>query len=178
MGHHQPRAVLDRRYSSEHAAPTPWSEAQGTLEAAKVYWLSTVRADGRPHVTSIAAVWLDGAVHFTTGEDEQKAKNLGHNPNVVVTIGSSELTGIDVVVEGQAVRVTDPSRLQRLADAYIPKYGDLFIHRVRDGTLYAEGAEGEVFAFEVKATKAFAFGKGESFSQTRWRFDGHPGDGD
>ena len=178
MGHHEPTADLDRRFSSEDAGPTPWSEAQGKLEAAKVYWLSTVRADGRPHVTPIAAVWLDDAVHFTTGEGEQKAKNLGHNPDVVVTTGSSDLAGVDVVVEGQAVRVTDPSRLQRLADAYIPKYGDLFIHRVRDGTLRAEGAEGEVLAFEVKATKAFAFGKGASFSQTRWRFGGYTSDGD
>jgi hypothetical protein len=36
----------------------------------------TVRPDGRPQVTPVVAVWLDGAVHFTTGPTERKAHNL------------------------------------------------------------------------------------------------------
>lgn len=35
-----------------------------------------MRADGRPHVTPLVAVWLDGAPHFSTGPAEQKAVNL------------------------------------------------------------------------------------------------------
>jgi len=66
--------------------------------------------------------------------------------------------------------VTDPARLQRLADAYPPKYGDLFMFVVRDGVLQGEGSEDGPLAYEVRATKAFAFGKGEVFSQTRYRF--------
>ena len=161
-----PTAELDSAFSSEGAVPTPWAEAREALDAAKVYWLSTVRPDGRPHVTPIAAVWLDGALHFTTGTTERKAKNLARNASCVVTTGTSALEGLDVVVEGEAVQVTDPARLQRLADAYIPKYGQLFVFTVRNGAL--PGA----FAYEVRPTKAFGFGKGEVFSQTRWRFHG------
>jgi len=70
---------LDARFSSEGAKPTAWPEARKHLEGAELYWLTTVRADGRPHVTPLIAVWLDGAMHFCTGASEQKAKNLEHN---------------------------------------------------------------------------------------------------
>ena len=49
------------------------------LERAELYWLTTVRADGRPHVTPLIAVTADGAVHFCTGLREQKARNLEHS---------------------------------------------------------------------------------------------------
>jgi len=112
----EPAAELDPQFSDPNATPTPWVEAREQLERAKAYWLSTVRPDGRPHVTTIAAVWVDGALHFTTGQTECKAKNLAHNANCVVTTGTSAFDGLDVVVEGEAVRVTDEARLQRLAD--------------------------------------------------------------
>jgi hypothetical protein len=41
---------------------------------------------------------------------------------------------------------------------------------VRDGAFYLEGGETEVLVYELAPTTAFGFGKGESFSQTRWRF--------
>src|SRR5439155_17155624 len=86
-------------------------------------WISTVRADGRPHVTPLVAVWLDGALHFCTGPTEQKARNLSGNPHVVVTTGcNSWEVGLDVMVEGAAVRVTDDATLRRLADAWATKW--------------------------------------------------------
>ena len=74
-----------------------------------------------------------------------------------------------VVVEGEVVLVTDEIRLQRLADAYISKYDDLFVFHVRDKALWIEGSEDPGLAFEVRPTKAFGFGKAP-YSQTRWRF--------
>jgi pyridoxamine 5'-phosphate oxidase-like protein len=165
----EPVAELDARFGDPGATPTSWSEARGLLDSAKVYWLSTVRPDGRPHVTPIAAVWVDGALHFTTGKAERKAKNLERNTQVVATTGSNLLEGLDVVVEGEAVPVTGEARLQRLADAYIAKYDDLFVFQVRDNALWIEGSEDPGLAFEVRPTKAFGFGK-TPYSQTRWRF--------
>jgi hypothetical protein len=170
MGDQEPTAELEPQFSSEGAKAPPWSELREQLQRAKAYWLATVRPDGRPHVTTIAAIWLDGALHFTTGAGERKAKNLERNTKVVVTTGTDAFEGVDVVVEGEAVRVTDEARLRRLAAAYLPKYGRLFVFEVRDGALRIEGSEDPALAFEVRATKAFAFGKGESFSQTRYRF--------
>ncbi len=58
MAGKQPVTELDARFSSNDATPTGWEEARGQLEDAQVYWLSTVRPDGRPHVTPLLAVWL------------------------------------------------------------------------------------------------------------------------
>jgi general stress protein 26 len=164
-----PIAELDQRFSDPNATPTAWAAARELLETSKAYWLSTVRPDGRPHVTTIAAVWVDGVLHFTTGQTERKAKNLEDNRQCAVTTGCNGLEGLDVVVEGEAVLVTDEARLQRLAAAYIAKYDDLFVFHVRERALWIEGSEDAGLAFEVRPTKAFGFGKGP-YSQTRWRF--------
>ena len=164
-----PAPELDPQFSSDGASPTPWAEARGRLQNAEVYWLSTVRPDGRPHVTPIASVWLDEALYFSTGQTERKAKNLAVNPHCVITTGCNVLEGLDLVIEGDAGRVTDGVRLQRLADEYAAKYDQLFRFAVRDGAFYGEGSEIEVLVYELAPTTAFGFGKG-TFSQTRWRF--------
>jgi general stress protein 26 len=169
MAEKEPVAEMEPQFSSDDATPTPWAEARERLATAKVYWLSTVRPDGRPHVTPIAAVWLDDALYFTTGHMERKAKNLAQNTHCVVTTGCNGLEGLDLVVEGDAVRVTDETRLQRLADEYVAKYDQLFRFTVRDGAFYLEGSEIEVLVYELASTTAFGFGK-STFSQTRWRF--------
>jgi general stress protein 26 len=165
----EPVAELEPQFSSDTATPTPWAEACEHLATAKVYWLSTVRPDGRPHVTPIAALWLDDALYFSTGQTERKAKNLALNSHCVITTGSHTLEGLDLVVEGDAVKVTDEAKLQRLADEYAAKYDQLFHFTVRDGAFYVEGSESEVLVYELAPTTAFGFGKG-TFSQTRWRF--------
>jgi general stress protein 26 len=165
----QPTGEVDARFSGEGAPPTSWDAAREQLESAEIYWITTVRRDGRPHVTPLIAVWHDDALHFCTGPDEQKARNLEGNTHCAVTTGCNAIgEGLDVVVEGDAVLVTDEARLQRLADAWKAKYGDDWHFDVRDGAFHHEA--GRALVFEVAATVVFAFGKGEPFSQTRWRF--------
>jgi Pyridoxamine 5'-phosphate oxidase len=124
--------------------------------------LAIDRASGRPHLTPIAAVWLDDAFYFSTGQTERKAKNLALNPHCVITTGCNVLEGLDLVVEGDAVRVKEETRLQRLADGYTAKYDQLFRSTVRDGAVYGgkEGSEIEVLMYELAPTMAFGFGKG------------------
>jgi general stress protein 26 len=168
-----PETTLDARYSSEDATAAAWEDARERLARAELYWISTVRPDGRPHVTPLIAVWADGALCFCTGEAERKARNLAANPHVVLTTGSNSMgDGLDLVVEGKAVNVTDEVRLRRLADAWVEKYGEEWRFDVRDGAFrHSQGDErGKVLVFEVVPTTAFGFGKGETFSQTRWRF--------
>lgn len=167
MATRRPAGELDPRYSSEGARPTPWAKARGQLTTAKCYWLSTVRPSARPHVATIAAIWMDDALHFTTGTEERKAKNLAKNSRCAITTGSAALRGLDVVVEGKAVRVSGAS-LRRLARAYRNKYRRRFRLQVRDEALYHQGDR--ILAFRLAPTKALGFGKGRMFSQTRWRF--------
>ncbi len=63
----KPVTEIDTRFSDPTAVATGWDETRRALEAAEIFWISTVRADGRPHVTPLVAVWLDGAIHFSTG---------------------------------------------------------------------------------------------------------------
>ncbi len=171
MAGKEPVAELQSQFSSSDATLRPWAEASERLEKAEVFWLSTVRPDGRPHVTPVLSVWLDGALYFCTGQDERKAKNLVRNPHCVLTPGCNALTeeGLDLVVEGEAVRVSDEARLQRVADAYESKYGSDWRFAVRDGAFHGD-AGNIALVHQVTPTTAFGFGKGKSFSQTRWRF--------
>src|SRR5262245_52002009 len=161
-----PTAKIDPRFSSPAATARSWSEAEELLDQAQIFWLSTVRPDGRPHVTPLIAVWWQGALYFCTGEEERKAKNLATNPSCILTAGSSAFDGLDVVVEGNAVIVHDEAKLQRVAERYLSKYGWHF--EVRDGAFYGDG--GRAPLYEVAPITAFGFAKQEPFSQTRWRF--------
>jgi hypothetical protein len=166
-----PEATLDPRFSSEHATPTDWSTARDQLHDAMTYQLTTVRVDGRPHQTTIAGVWVDEIFSFTTGSGEQKAHNLkAGNHHVIVTAGNSGWDGMDVVLEGEAVEVTDADRLGALVDAYRTKYDDWFGFRLVDGEFTARGGSSPGLVYDVRARRAFAFTKGDVFSQTRWRF--------
>ena len=163
-----PRTELDARFSEPGAKPTGWQETLRAIEQAEMFCISTVRTDGRPHVTPLVAVWLDDALHFSTGPDEQKALNLAANPRVVLTTGASDWQGgLDVVVEGTATRVTDAQQLDRLAAAWAQKWDGRWRYEVgQDGFRHAAGT---VLVFAVRPAKVLAFTKG-GFSQTRHRF--------
>lgn len=93
----QPTTELDARYSSalnprpgaEDVTPTEWAEAQRHLEAAEIFWVSTVRPDGRLHVTPVIAAWHRGVLYFSTGAEEQKARNLAHDGHCALTTGGT-----------------------------------------------------------------------------------------
>ena len=163
-----PTTQIDSRFSHPEAGPTPWSDAAQVLETAELYWLTTVRADGRPHVTPLIALAEAETVYFCTGLDEQKARNIEHSARVAITTGNNTWDqGLDVVVEGTAVRVTEREALQRLADAYEAKYGSAWHFDVGDGLFVTEGDEAAVF--RIEPDKVLAFAK-EPHAQTRYRF--------
>jgi general stress protein 26 len=162
--------ALDERFSEPGAEPTSWEETERALRDAQLFWISTVRHDGRPHVTPLVAVWHEGALHFSTGPQEQKALNLEINPQVALTTGCNDWRdGLDVVVEGEAERVTDADTLGELARAWGRKWdGSWRFEPVAAGFRHAEHG-GVAHVFAVRPTKVLAFGKG-GFSHTRHRF--------
>ena len=165
-----PRIAIDTRFSDRDTKATPWSETLSVLEAAQLFWITTVRADGRPHVTPLVAVWLDDALHFCTGETEQKAVNLRVNRQVVLTTGCNGWAdGLDVVVEGDAAAVADDAVLSHLAAAWSHKWDGRWKYAIRDGRFYDPGGEGYALVFAVAPSKVLAFGKG-TFTHTTYRF--------
>ena len=167
----EPVTELCGAFSSPGAAPVPWARGRDELRDAEIYWLSTVRPDGRPHVTPLLGVWLRGAFYFSTGAAERKAKNLATNANCVVTTGVNMLSGHDVVLEGSSAVVHDEGALNEVADTFEAKYGDHFT--APDGTWAGLGdaiRSGQTPVFRVAPVTAFGFAKSDPFSQTRWRF--------
>ena len=127
-----------------------------------------MRPDGRPHVTPLIAVLVDDVLYVTTGAQERKARNLEQNPRVVVTTGRNALReGLDVVVEGDAVRATDEALLHRVAAAFETKYGAEWHFDVRDGAFHHD--PGTALVFAVAPATVFGFAKGD-YAQTRYRF--------
>jgi len=160
---------IDKRFSDPEAEATPWAETVATLERAELYWLTTVRRDGRPHVTPLIGVVADETVHFCTGPDEQKARNLEQNDRVAITTGDNAwASGLDVVVEGRAVQITDDEALQRLADAWEAKYGSVWHFDVADG-MFRHSDGGGAAVFRIEASKVMAFAK-DPHGQTTYRF--------
>lgn len=125
------------------------------------------------------AIWVDDAFYFVTGTPARKRKNLAHNVHCVITVAS---LGLDVVVEGEARRVDEEARLQRIAEVYTSQGWQT---TVRNGVFYADfGAPSagpppyEVYA--VTPATVFALGRDEPYGATRFRFspltyEGQPG---
>lgn len=166
-----PVTTFDQEYSDPAATATSWEDTCKALETAELFWVSTVRADGRPHVTPVVAVWWDGAVWFSTGANEQKFANLSTNPHVVMTTGCNRWDGgLDVVVEGEAVQVTNDQVLARVAEEFRSRWDGRWQFTASGGCFRGSDGTGEAMVFSVRPAKVFAHAKGDPFGATRHRF--------
>ena len=102
--------------------PIPWSVALEALESGEAgasehptQFLATTRPDGRPHLAGVGAVWDDGKVYFVSGDGTRKSQNLARNADCSIAMS---FKGIDLVIEGTAVKVTDDATLHRVAKVY------------------------------------------------------------
>src|SRR3954451_11643218 len=98
----------------------PWSRAvqalgTGSLPPAVPCFLGTVRPDGRPHAAGVGVLVRDGDLYVTSGPATRKSRNLAANPACTLSL---RLDGIDLVLEGEARRVTDAETLERVAALY------------------------------------------------------------
>ena len=137
----------------------PWSWAEERLVASHDYWLASVWPDGRPHVMPVWAVWLDGALWFSSGGRSRKARNLLADPRCTIT--TDDATN-PVVVEGTAERVTDRAQLEAGLAAENAKYGTDYGEEL----IVAENPW-----FRVRPHWVFGLASDDfTGSPTRWRF--------
>jgi general stress protein 26 len=164
-------------YGDPSATAPAWEDVDQRLTDAQLYWLVTVRRDGRPHAVPVCGAWRDGAFYFCTGDAEQKMRNLEHDPHVVVTAGplgaGGWSNGKDIAVEGVATRVSDPSLLQELAEEWRTKYAGDWVFEARDGRFFEVGNQGAgggggAVVFRVPPDKVLVFG--DDHGQTTFRF--------
>ena len=78
--------------------------------------------------------------------------------------------GLDVVVEGDAVQVTDDAALAGAAAAFRPKWDGRWQFTARDGAFRGSEGEGEAMVFAVTPVRVFAHAKGDPFGATTHRF--------
>lgn len=149
----------------------PWSRALEILNAGfdGTCWLATTRPDGRPHVAGIGALWLDEKFYIVTGARTRKGRNLANNPSCVISVA---LKGLDLAVEGRAVKVTDDATLHRLAKRYADQGWPA---TVKDGAFtapYSAPSAGPPpwDLYVMTPTTAFGVATAEPHGATRWRF--------
>jgi hypothetical protein len=153
------------------AKPIPWSRALKQIDssAAGTYWLATTRPDGRPHIAGVGALWVDGKIYFVSGSGTRKSRNLEANPSCVVSVS---LTGIDLVLEGRAIRVTDRPTLLRLAKRYAAQGWPASVSGAAFTAEYSAPSAGPPpwNLYVVRPTTAFGVASADPPGATRWRF--------
>jgi hypothetical protein len=160
-------AVLPWSRPRDILAAPPRAETPGSDHRS---YLGTVRPDGRPHAAGIGPLWHDGDIYIVSGPGTRKSRNLAVNPACTISMG---LEGIDLILEGEASRVTDRPTLEKVAALY------------REGGWPAE-VEGDAFTAPYSAPSAgpppwylyrfifhtvFGVATAKPDGATRWRFD-------
>ncbi len=153
------------------SAITPWSKAVEQFSNSEKFWLATVDPDGYLHGVPLFSVWFEGCPYFTSNPDARKARDIAQNAHCVITIAGKTL---DLVIEGDAVKITDDETLKQVASVYKAKYGwPLTVENHAYYAPYSAPAAGKppYELYQVRPTKAFATGSSEPpYGATRWRF--------
>src|SRR5438552_8929763 len=159
------------------SAPLLWSRALKQLEAgtAASYWLATTKPDRRPHVAAVGAPWVDGKIYFTSSAKAGKGRNLSENPNCVLSV---TLKGLDLDLEGSAVRITDRPTLLRLAQRYAAQGWPASVSGEALTAKYSAPSAGPPpwNLYVVRPTTAFGVATAAPWGATRWRFEPRGGD--
>jgi nitroimidazol reductase NimA-like FMN-containing flavoprotein (pyridoxamine 5'-phosphate oxidase superfamily) len=97
----------------------PWSNVDRRLHSMREIWVATASPKGRPDATPVWFWWDGEAVYFTCAAVARKARNIAHEPEVVLVNGD----GSDpIIIKGPAERVTERDELDRVDRAYAEKY--------------------------------------------------------
>ncbi len=153
----------------------PWSRPRDLLTdppegSDPRYFLGTATPEGVPHAARVGAIWVDGELYFTSNLNTRKSRELAANPACTFSVS---LEGVDVVLEGRATRVTDPSTLERVAARYreigwpAEVVGDAYT------APYSAQSAGpppwHLYRFTFHT--AYGVATAEPYAATRWRFD-------
>ncbi|MEV8440606.1 pyridoxamine 5'-phosphate oxidase family protein [Actinosynnema sp. NPDC051121] len=161
---------LDRYGSAE----LPWSRARDVLAADSptadlTFFVATVRPDGRPHSAGVGAVWVAEALYFTSGPGTRKSRNLAADPACSISV---RLRGVDLVLEGEAHRVTDHDTLERVAAAYRTGGWPVSVQEDAFTAPYSAPSAGPApwHLYRLTLRSAVGVATAEPYGATRWTF--------
>jgi len=155
-------------------AELPWSRVReaigvGMGKPETPAFLGTVGVDGRPRSAGIGCVAHGDHVYFTSGPKTRKSRNLAANPACTLSI---RLPGVDLILEGEAHRTTDPGEIDQVTAIY--REGGWPSERDGDAVTAPYSAQSAgpapwyLYRFTVQAGVAVALV--EPHGATRWRF--------
>lgn len=169
----QPRETtnLDTLYGG---GPLTWETAERALATAlpkpeTAVFLGTVRPDGRPHSAGIGALFREGELYVVSGPGTRKSRNLAADARCTLSVRAP---GVDLVLEGDVRRITDPAVLEPVAAGF------------REGGWPAQVA-GDAFTapfsaqsagpppwwvYRITIGTAYGVATVEPFGATRWTF--------
>jgi hypothetical protein len=134
-------------------------------------WLATINPDGSPHVTGVGAIWVDGAFWFETGDATQKGKNLARDPRCTLSVAAHEF---DLVVDGEALKVTDPLTVAAMAARWAAGGWPARVDETGQALTaeYSAPSAGRPpwFVYRITPRAATAVATVEPGGATRWRF--------
>lgn len=96
-----------------------WSTVEEWLVVARNYWVSSVRAGGRPHAMPVWGLWIDGTFWFSTDPLSVKARNIARSSDVVVHLESGDEV---CILEGAARRIPGSELPGSFVSLYLEKY--------------------------------------------------------
>ena len=170
------RAPVETTNLDRYGFPAlPWSRPRDLLAAGPPrpdvpFFLGTVRPGGRPHAAGIGALWHEGDLYFTSGPGARKARNLAANPACTIAV---RLEGIDLVLEGEATRVTDRPTLEAVAALYREGGWPATVEGDALTAPYSAPSAGPApwHLYRFTFHTAFGVAGAEPYGATRWRFD-------
>jgi len=98
--------------------PARWRTIDARLGRELSIWISTVRHNGRPHLTPVWYVWLEDRIYVATGTDTQKFANLRGNQTVALALPDADSV---IILEGEA-HAADRKTSDKLAEYFYNKY--------------------------------------------------------
>ena len=136
------------------------------------FWMTSLNADGSPHVTSVGALFHRGSYWFQTADRTHKAKNIARDPRCTISVATK---GFDVMVAGLAERVTDPATVAEIAGLWAKSGWPVEPDDSGTGITAPFNAPtlgpSPWFVYEVKPLTATAVGTTEQMpGSMRWRF--------
>ena len=152
-------AVLDQQLPQ---APGTGGPDRHTL------WLTTINADGSPHVMPVGTIRYYGRYYFTSGPRTRKSRNLVRDARCVVSVATQHF---DLVIEGTAHRVTAADELHSLAAAFVE---DGWPAEVDGDALTAEYSAPSAgpppwHLYRVEPSTVFALGTSEPYGATKFQ---------
>jgi len=152
----------------------PWSRALRALGSGSIgpqipCFLGTVRPDGRPHSAGVGVAECVGELYFTSGPETRKSRNLASNPSCTLSL---RLEGIDLVLEGRALRVTDRATLSQVVAVFTEGGWPAEVDSDTVTAPYSAQSAGPPpwHLFRLDVHTAFGVGLREPHGASRWRF--------